>query len=394
MEYLSFVINSLEMTLALPEQKLQKLIQSCQQLLLNRVSSVRELAKVVGKLTSSIQAILPAPLHYRHLQMLQIKTLIAGKSYETQVTLDQSCWDDLQWWIDHITSWNGRAIAMSAPDLVITTDASLKGWGAICQGIHTRGLWTQQEAFLHINALELNAALFAVRAFTANRTDIHVHLRMDNRTAITYILKMGGTRSPVLLQIAQELWKYSLGNKIMLTAEYLPGVLNQQADWESRHFLDSSNWKLNPGVFKILNQQWGPLEVDLFASRTKGQNYKRITDNPLFCVISTINCYHDRNKGWHNGSGKSQLLLSFVEPHKPVVPCTIAGWLVQVMSSAGVDTPKFRAHSTRGTATSKGQAKGLSRQEIINMARWKKASTLKRHYLRDIVTDTEKSCTH
>jgi hypothetical protein len=179
-----------------------------------------------------------------------------------------------------------------------------------------------------------------------------------------------------------------------LTAEYLPGVLNQQADWESRHFLDSSNWKLNPGVFKILNQQWGPLEVDLFASRTKGQNYKRITDNPLFCVISTINCYHDRNKGWHNGSGKSQLLLSFVEPHKPVVPCTIAGWLVQVMSSAGVDTPKFRAHSTRGTATSKGQAKGLSRQEIINMARWKKASTLKRHYLRDIVTDTEKSCTH
>jgi hypothetical protein len=267
MEYLGFLINSLELTLALPGGKMQKLIQSCKQLLQNRVSSVREIAKVVGKLTSSMQAILPAPLHYRHLQMLQIKSLLVGRSYETKVTLDQSCKDDLQWWIDHITNWNGRCITIPAPDLVITTDASLKGWGAVCQGIRTRGLWTQQESSLHINALELMGALFAVRAFTANKANLHVHLRMDNRTAIAYILKMGGTQSTVLLQIAQDLWD----NKITLTAEYLPEVLNNQADWESRHFHDSSDWKLNPSVFKTLNQQWGPLEVDLFAIRMNCQ---------------------------------------------------------------------------------------------------------------------------
>jgi hypothetical protein len=144
----------------------------------------------------------------------------------------------------------------------------LKGWGAVCQGIRTRGLWTQQESSLHVNALELMGALFAVRAFTAN---LHVHLRMDNRTAITYILKMGGTWSTVLLQIAQDLWEYALSNKITLTAEYLPGVLNNQTDWESRHFHDSSDWKLNPSVFKTMNQQWGPLEVDLFASHMNCQ---------------------------------------------------------------------------------------------------------------------------
>ena len=117
-------------------------------------------------------------------------------------------------------------------------------------------------------------------------------------------------------------------------------------------------------------------------------------DNPLLCVVSTINCYHDRTKGWRSGNGKSQLLLSFVEPHKEVVPCTIAGWLVQVMSSAGVDTSNFRAHSTRGATTSKAKAKGLSCQEIINMARWTKVSTFKRHYLRNIVNDTEKPDGH
>ncbi len=82
---------------------------------------------------------------------------------------------------------------------------------------------------LHINALELRAALFAVRAFTAKKTNLHVHLRMDNRTAITCILKMGGTQSPILLQIAQELWDYALHNQISITAEYLPGGIQSQS---------------------------------------------------------------------------------------------------------------------------------------------------------------------
>ena len=153
----------------------------------------------------------------------------------------------------------------------------IKGLGSSLPGHSYKRPLDPTRGSLHINALELMAALFAVRAFTANRTDIHVHLRMDNRTAITYILKMGDTRSTVLLQIAQELWEFSLSNKIILTAEYLPGVLNQQADWESRHFHDSSDWKLNPGVFKTLNQQWGPLEVDLFASRTNCQLSKYVS---------------------------------------------------------------------------------------------------------------------
>ena len=56
-----------------------------------------------------------------------------------------------------------------------------------------------------------------------------------------------------------------------LTAEYLPGELNDEADWESRHFRDSSNWKLNPTVFQALNHLWGSLPIDLFADRMNTQ---------------------------------------------------------------------------------------------------------------------------
>jgi len=193
MEYLGFLINSLEMKLYLPQEKMTQLIQICRDLIQEKKASVRTLSQIIGKLTSSIQAVFPAPLHYRHLQRLQVRGLLMGKGYETVVPLSEDCRDDLQWWIDQMSNWNGRSIITPAPDLTITTDASLKGWGAVCQGRHTRGLWTQEESSsLHINALELKAALFAVRAFTPNRRQLHVHLRMDNRTAVAYLLRMGG----------------------------------------------------------------------------------------------------------------------------------------------------------------------------------------------------------
>ena len=47
--------------------------------------------------------------------------------------------------------------------------------------------------------------------------------------------------------------------------------MNHEADWQSRHFRDSSNWKLNPKVFQTLDQLWGPLTIDLFENRMNSQ---------------------------------------------------------------------------------------------------------------------------
>ena len=66
-EFLGFLIDSNTMTLQLPVEKLRKIRKKCQELLAQTTVSVRELSKFLGLLTSSIQAIFPAPLHYRHL---------------------------------------------------------------------------------------------------------------------------------------------------------------------------------------------------------------------------------------------------------------------------------------------------------------------------------------
>jgi len=58
---------------------------------------------------------------------------------------------------------------------------------------------------------------------------------------------------------------------IMITAEYLPGILNKEADWESRNVRDFSEWKLKPQMFMNLCKIVGSPIIDLFASRLSNQ---------------------------------------------------------------------------------------------------------------------------
>ena len=108
--------------------------------------------------------------------------------------------------------------------------------------------------------------------FTLKERDaISVHIRMDIMRAMSYVIKMGGTKNQELTAISKEIWQYLLKRKITITAEYLRGLMNVKADRESRQTRGSSEWKLNPTIFMKLCQIRGTPEVDLFASRVSHQ---------------------------------------------------------------------------------------------------------------------------
>ena len=155
-----------------------------------------------------------------------------------------------------------------------------KRLGAYCQGISTGGPWCLEEKRLHINCLELLAGSFAIQTFTKDKVCAHVRLLMDNTAAVAYINKMGGTHSHVLSNLAVQLWEWCLQNNLEISAQHLPGHLNVRADQESRMLLDSSDWKLDPLMFQSLQEKWGPLEIDLFASRLTHQLPKFVSWRP------------------------------------------------------------------------------------------------------------------
>jgi len=82
--------------------------------------------------------------------------------------------------------------------------------------------------------------------------NVSVLLRLDNITVIAFINKMGGFHS-LLSNLAVEIWTWCIHRKITIHAEHLPGVENVQADWQSHHLQDCSDWKLlHTGVFQNL----------------------------------------------------------------------------------------------------------------------------------------------
>ena len=59
--------------------------------------------------------------------------------------------------------------------------------------------------------------------------------------------------------------------KVTLQAEHIAGTVNTQMDKESRVMIDRWDWKLHPQIFSRLNRQFGPFQIDLFASRVSTQ---------------------------------------------------------------------------------------------------------------------------
>ena len=139
LEFLGVIVDSGEMTLNLPKEKLLKVQNHCQEILEKGKVTVRKLSKLIGRLSSTAIAILPAPLHYRHLQHQQIQKLICHNSFEEKVEISVEARKELLWWKENLTLCNGRSLISSPPQIIISSDASLQGWGASCHRLTTGG---------------------------------------------------------------------------------------------------------------------------------------------------------------------------------------------------------------------------------------------------------------
>ncbi len=70
---------------------------------------------------------------------------------------------------------------------VVTTDASNKGWGALCEGKPTFGLWSEEESGLHINCLEMLAVCHACQFFLPDIRGHHVLVRSGSWSVVSHI---------------------------------------------------------------------------------------------------------------------------------------------------------------------------------------------------------------
>lgn len=147
-------------------------------------------------------------MHLKDFKYVKIKALRANKdNFDAHINLPFSLQEDFRWWLKHI-----RGSSNSKRDfnfaIEIFSDSSLTGWGAHSGGSSKHGFWNSEERKLHINILEVKAALFALRCFASKLKDSDILLRTDNQTAISYLNRMGGTYVRKLNEEAEKLWKW------------------------------------------------------------------------------------------------------------------------------------------------------------------------------------------
>ena len=59
------------------------------------------------------------------------------ESYDALIVLSPSARVELAWWLKDTHSANGSPVLLPPPDMIITTDASKKGFGAVHQSLQT-----------------------------------------------------------------------------------------------------------------------------------------------------------------------------------------------------------------------------------------------------------------
>ena len=124
------------------------------------------------------------------------------------IQLNPECRLDLEWWIEVDRLQSGISLAQVNPHLDFWSDSSDMGWGAHLQDVTASGRWSQEEALLSINARELLAVEFGLHEFQHLVSNSTVAVFADNSTALAYLRKQGGTRSPLLNSIAQRILLY------------------------------------------------------------------------------------------------------------------------------------------------------------------------------------------
>ena len=86
-------------------------------------------------------------------------------------------------------------------------------------------------------------------------------------------------------------------------------------------------------------------------------------------------------------TGTKQLLLSFVQRHKPISTTNLSKWCVTVMKESGINVKIFGSHSTRSASTSKCKISALSFKEIEKSAGWSNEKSFAQFYDKPIQED-------
>ena len=108
-------------------------------------------------------------------------------------------------------------------------------------------------------------------------------------------------------------------------------------------------------------------------------------EDKTLCVISTLKEYLTRTQNLRGS--ERQLFVSYQRSFRKVSRDTISRWVKTVLTDSGIDTSRFKPHSTRAASTSTANNTSVSLDDIFHTAGWCSESTFAKYYIIIIVKE-------
>jgi hypothetical protein len=111
------LIDSESLFLSLRPLKIQQIVEMCRKARDTSVTTLREVAKILGNLAWAIQAIPFAQGHYRCVLRQYLEELSrTDGDLSKRLQLNRESLSDLDWWVNNVERVNGRPLSTQEPD--------------------------------------------------------------------------------------------------------------------------------------------------------------------------------------------------------------------------------------------------------------------------------------
>ncbi|KAI2653889.1 ORF V: Enzymatic polyprotein [Labeo rohita] len=257
--FLGVELDSVSMTARLTNERAQSVLKCLESFRHKTAVPLKTFQRLLGHMAAAAAVTPLGLLHMRPLQRWLHDRVPrwAWHRGTLRIGISPQCRRLFSPWSDPAFLQAGVPLGQVSRHLVVYTDASSTGWGAVCNGQAASGSWTGPRLQWHINCLELLAVLLALRRFRPTLRHKHVLVRTDSTATVAYINRQGGLRSRRMSQLACHLLLWSQTWLKSLRAIHIPGELNRAADQLSRQSTHPGEWRLHPETVQLIWSHFG-----------------------------------------------------------------------------------------------------------------------------------------
>lgn len=231
--FLGININSIEMSLRLPDGKLRSIHAELDHMLGKKRASKRQLQSLAGRLSFAAAVVAGGRVFLRRI----IDAICTLRNKSDRIILGGSLRGDIEWWHNFMQVFNGKSLLLQDhPIQSILTDASNSGAGCFFEGDWMYINWQVDYPDLkdiHINNKETLAVVFAALRWAPLWRNHRVYITSDNFCTVS-ALRKGTSKSKTIMQALRLLFWLSAIFNFHIKPVHVSGSLHCLADSISR----------------------------------------------------------------------------------------------------------------------------------------------------------------